>query len=65
MSCRNDYIENLETKRLVLMLLPQNPDKAMGINPELNDDIDEINVFHEKHRRILRTYKTYAEMRLS
>lgn len=39
----NDYMENLETKRIALMLLPQNPDKVMGLMLEMNDDIETLN----------------------
>lgn len=39
----SDYLENLEAKRLALMLLPQNPDKVLGLMMELNDDPDTLN----------------------
>ncbi len=38
-----DYLENLEVKRIALMLLPQNPDKALQLMLELNDDIETLN----------------------
>lgn len=37
------YLENLEAKRIALMLLPQNPDKVISLMLELNDDIDTLN----------------------
>lgn len=39
----SDYLENLEAKRIALMLLPQNPDKALGLIIEMNDDLDTLN----------------------
>lgn len=37
------YIDDLETSRVALMLLPQNPDRVLSLMLELNDDIDTLN----------------------
>ena len=38
-----EYLEDLEAKRIARMLLPQNPDKAFLLMLELNDDIETLN----------------------
>ncbi|MBQ8623389.1 MAG: hypothetical protein IJ424_03310 [Oscillospiraceae bacterium] len=38
-----EYLENLEAERVAMMLLPQNPDKVLGLMLELNDDIETLN----------------------
>lgn len=37
------YLNDLEAKRIALMLLPQNPDKIFGLMAELNDDVETLN----------------------
>ncbi len=37
-----DYLEDLEAKRVALMILPQNPDKVITIIREMNDDLDTL-----------------------
>ncbi|MBQ8883401.1 MAG: hypothetical protein IJ031_02225 [Oscillospiraceae bacterium] len=39
----NTYIENLEVKRISLMLLPHCPDKVLQLFLEMNDDIETLN----------------------
>lgn len=39
----DEYMADLEAKRIALMLLPQNTDKALGLMLEMNDDIDTLN----------------------
>lgn len=38
----SDYIENLEAGRVALMLLPQNPDRVLGLMLEMCDDIETL-----------------------
>lgn len=39
----DEYMVDLETKRIALMLLPQNTFQALGLMLEMNDDIDTLN----------------------